>query len=38
MIKKNEKRIVKKKRNEMKDKDRITDQEGKRGNDRDTCR
>lgn len=28
----------KRKRNEMKDKDRITDQEGKRGNDRDTCR
>lgn len=38
MIKKKWKRIVKKKRNEMKDKDRITDQEGKRGNDRDTCR
>lgn len=38
MIKKNEKRIVKKNQNEMKDKDRITDQEGKRGNDRDTCR
>lgn len=32
------KKDFKKKRNEMKDKDRITDQEGKRGNDRDTCR
>lgn len=32
------KKDCKKKRNKMKDKDRITDQEGKRGNDRDTCR